>query len=120
MKNILVMMGVRNPKIIIKIDKMEVGDLVKIKPTTDIEDRANRICFVESLLGSRHAYGHQQEQVSLYAIDGEYIGDWFEDEFEELGKKITEKELEELIEKNKDKDGLVADFTKVLEVIQND
>jgi hypothetical protein len=95
--------------------KLQVGDLVRIKPTTELKGNENITCFVEETLGQRHAYGKQQEQVSLYAIDGEYVGDWFEDEFVVLGEKITENELLDLIEKYKDKKGLVEDFKKVLE-----
>lgn len=97
---------------------MKVGDIVKIKPTTELKDRKEKICFIEDLLGRRYTNGKQQEQVSLYGMDGEYVGDWFEDEFDELNKKITEKELKELIEKNKDYKGLIKHFEKVLKVIQ--
>ena len=99
-------------------NRLQIGDTVKIKPTTELKNKRGRVCFVEHLLGNRHAYGHNQEQVSLYGINGEYVGDWFEDEFEELGRKITEKELKKLIEKFKDKKGLVNDFTKVLKEIK--
>lgn len=101
--------------------RLKVGDLVKIKPTTELKDRKNLICFVEQLLGNRFARGKpNQEQVSLYTIDGVYVGDWFEFEFEELGRKITEKELLELIEKFKDEQGKVKDFQRVMEEIKKE
>src|SRR3990167_3544227 len=96
---------------------MAIGDMVRIKETSNSK-RQGKVCFVEDLLGHRFAMNRDQEQISLYAIDGEYVGDWFEDEFENLHKKITEKELLELIEKNKEHRGLVADFTRILNIIK--
>jgi len=97
---------------------IKIGDLVKIKPTTELKDRQNKVCFVEHLLGRRFAMKREQEQVSLYAIDGEYVGDWFEDEFEHLGKQISVNDLKRLLVRYKDKPGLIKDFSRVLEEVQ--
>ncbi len=100
-------------------NRLQVGDMVRINPTTELKNRQNVVCFVEDLLGNRFARGQANlEQVSLYSVDGEYVGDWFEDEFVELGRKISVEELKALIEKFKDQKGLVKDFERVLQEIQ--
>jgi len=93
--------------------KMQIGDLVRIKSTTELKNRCEQVCFVEDLLG--YKYRSHEEKVSLYGIDGNYVGDWFEDEFDVLGRKISVEELDKLIEEKTSvlAFGLVKDFKRV-------
>ena len=91
---------------------MKVGEKVNVN-----SDRTDKICFVEEVLHdgrTRRINGIEQQQVSLYAIDGEYIGDYHEGELELLDELMTTNELIELIKNNIDKKGLVKDFAQVL------
>ena len=98
---------------------IHVGDLVKINNETNLESKRGKICFVNEVLGKKFVKGRTQYQISLYGIDGEYVGDWFEDEIIFLDKQISELDLKILIENNRDKLGLVKDFEKVLDSIKS-
>lgn len=95
-----------------------VGDMVRIREDDGLLKVRGKICFVEEVLTER--CHRQKEQVSLYGVDGDYVGDYSEDEFVELGRRISAEELEGLIKKNKRFPGLVKDFTRVLEVIKGE
>lgn len=96
---------------------MKIGDLVKINPTTELKEKHGKVCFVEEILGRKFGV-KRDNQVRLYSIEGEYFGDWFEDEFTKLGDRITEKELIEIISKNINNVGLVNDLIRVMALIK--
>lgn len=92
--------------------RLAVGDKVKIKRGCV---RAGKECFVEAII-NRGKMGKKKDlyQASLYEINGDYAGDYWEDEFERSGELITDDELMKLINENIGKKGLVKDFARVL------
>jgi len=97
---------------------MEIGDLVKCKIDYK-KDQPIRVCFVEEVI-SEGDWRNKGKQVSLYATDGEYIGDYWEDELQPLGKKIPADTLQKLIREavKNEKWGLVADWGTVLRALR--
>lgn len=95
---------------------MEIGDLVYC--TIDYKrERPRKECFVEEVLTDENDWRFALHgiQVSLYAIDGEYIGDYWSNELEITNKKVDIEVLKNLITKavNEAHWGLVWDFAKV-------
>jgi hypothetical protein len=88
---------------------MQVGQFVFLKD----KGRTSKKCFIEEIITADSFLHKDQCEVSLYAIDGEYIGDYWEDELELTPDLISEDEICALIKENVDKKGLMLDFVKV-------
>ena len=91
--------------------EIKIGQIVVLNDRTTKEK-----CFVEEVLTREVVpLGKEgQYQVSLYAFDGDYIGDYWTDELTIFDEIISDDKLIELIKTNIDKKGLVKDFAKVL------
>lgn len=90
---------------------MKVGDLVTIRKGFS---REGAKCFVEAVLEEDTMQRGWGTRVSLYQVDGEYAGDYWENELIKIPESIKGEDIIKLIKKNIDKKGLVKDFTKVL------
>lgn len=92
---------------------MEVGDIVIVNDQNRVMKLVNRECFIEEVLTERRP--NFPIRISLYAVDGEYVGDYIEDEVKRTGKKVDMKVIQELIRKAVEKNhwGLVWDFAYV-------
>ncbi len=92
---------------------MKVGDIVIVR-------RTKKECFVEEVL-TRNWHPEQVktrgkgEKISLYTVEGEYVGDHWEDEISHTGRQIDERHLRKLISDavKHHNWGLVGDFAKV-------
>ena len=95
---------------------IEIGDLVFCNVSYK-KDEQRKECFVEEVLSDEKDWRFEKNgiQVSLYATNGEYIGDYWEKELEITGKKVDIEILKKLLKKavNEAHWGLVWDFAKV-------
>ena len=89
---------------------MKVGDKVIVTTPRG----ARKLCFGEEIVNRRSKNTDMLECVSLYGVDGRYIGDYWEDEITPTGKTMTEDELFELIKEFIDMPGTAKDFARVL------
>jgi hypothetical protein len=99
---------------------LKIGDLVlcEVHYEKRKTDKPIRECFVEEVLTDKDDYWlkwGKGVQVSLYAVDGEYIGDYWESELRPLGRMVDVENLKGLIKKAVFEDhwGEVLDFVKV-------
>jgi hypothetical protein len=79
---------------------LSIGDMVVCTQTCK-KGEPRVTCFVEQVLTKQCDYRlawNKGVQVSLYAVNGEYIGDYWESELENLGRKISVDELKLLID----------------------
>lgn len=96
---------------------LSVGDLV-ICTQTCKRGEPRVTCFVEQVLTKQGDYRlawNRGVQVSLYAVNGEYVGDYWESELSFLGNKVSDDILKELIFKSVVNYhwGSLLDFAKV-------
>lgn len=89
---------------------MKVGDLVVVKRGS----HAAKECFVEQIVSQGFGRKPGQKLVSLYGVDGEYVGDYWEDELVFHGGQVSDEALVSLIAIFRDKPGPLNDFVRVL------
>lgn len=96
---------------------MNVGDIVFIRKMTPFGSVKLVRCFVEELVFTPD-YKLKQfgQMVSLYSVDGEYHGDWFQSELELTDERISLDVLDALRMKayNSGFFGLQKDFENVI------
>jgi len=97
---------------------LNVGDMVICTHDGYRIASSEVLCFVEEVLtkdGDCRLALNKGVKVSLYAENGEYVGDYWESELRPVNERISEHALKCLITKavHADHWGLVLDFVKV-------
>jgi len=87
---------------------LKIGSVVKII-------KKNVDCFVEHIILEK-GWGNKenQQEVSLYDLNGKYMGDYWENELISLNGIISDELLIKLLKDNIEHYGLVKDFARVL------
>ena len=96
---------------------MRIGQIVTINSDFP-KDSKGKKCFVEEVICKTGDFRNKpnEQQVSLYGLDGEYYGDYWTDELEITQEIVPEILLQGFIRTFAldNKKGLVKDFAKVL------
>lgn len=100
------------------LQPLEVGDIVYVTDSNRVMKLRHRECFVEEVLLDLRP--HMPQRVSLYATDGEYVGDYLEDEVDRKYRKISQEKLKELMYSafKEEHWGLILDFARVWLIIE--